>query len=364
MKAVVLAGGEGTRLRPLTENLPKPLIPVAGRPCVEYALRSLVNGGFREIVITTGYLSDRLVRRIGDGRSIGASVLYSFESVPAGTAGAVKMVSASMTSPFIVMSGDQLIEIDTRQLYEEHARSGADVTMALTEVEDTSGFGVVATDDDGFVTRFQEKPKNEEVFSHLINAGAYVVNSDVMELVPEGKPYDFSRQLFPDMLRRKMKIGTYRMKGIWLDIGRPSDLQRANVAIVEKEGKEVTIPGCMIYGKMIMLEKPACGNDVEISGNCYIGKGVSIEDRNTIISSCLYDSVSLGSETRVSDSLLLEGARTGKNCDIRESILSPNCRLGDNVKLEKSVIGENVFIKGNSSLIGANISPHGHYTQG
>ncbi|MBX8637614.1 MAG: NDP-sugar synthase [Thermoplasmata archaeon] len=362
MKAVVLAGGEGTRLRPLTENIPKPLIPVAGRPCVEYALRSLVRGGFREIVITTGYLSDRLVRSIGDGRAIGASVLYSFESVPAGTAGAVRMVHSSMVSPFIVMSGDQLIDIDTRKLYEEHVRSGADVTMALTEVGDTSEFGVVATDEDGFVTRFQEKPKNDEAFSHLINAGAYVINSDVMALIPEGKPYDFSRQLFPDMLRRKMKIGTYRMDGIWLDIGRPSDLLQANAAIVAKEGKEAAIAGCMVSGRMIMAEKPVCGNDVEFSGNCYIGKGVVIEDRNTIMNSALHDGVTLGSETRVVDSLLLDGARTGKNCDIRESILSPNCRLGDNVKLEKSVIGEHVFIKGNSSLIGANISPHGHHT--
>lgn len=358
MRAIVLAGGEGTRLRPLTENLPKPLIPVAGKPCVEYAIRSLVKGGFREIVVTTGYLSDRLIRKVGDGRHIGATVLYSFEGEPAGTAGAAKMVSSTMSSPFIVMSGDTLMDIDIRALYEEHIRSGADVTMAVTEVDDPSAFGVVATDSSGFVTKFQEKPKKEEAFSKLINAGVYVINADVMKFVPEGKTYDFARQLFPDLLLRKMKIGTHMLRGIWLDIGRPSDLHRANVAIVAKEGKEIKIDGCSISGRAIMIERPSLGNDVEISGNCYFGRDVSIEDRDTIMDSCLYDGVSLGIETRVSDSLLLDGARTGRNCDIRESILSPNCRLGDNVKLEKSVIGENVFIKGNSSLIGANISPH------
>ncbi len=161
------------------------------------------------------------------------------------------------------------------------------------------------------------------------------------------------------LLNRKMKIGTYRMDGIWLDIGRPSDLLRANTIIVAKEGTETRLPGCMVSGRMIMAERPSYGNDVEISGNCYIGKGVSIGDRNTITDSCLYEGVSLGVETRVRGSILLDGARTGKNCDISESILSPNCRLGENVKLEKSVIGEGVYIKGNSSLISANISQHG-----
>jgi len=357
LKAVILAGGEGTRLRPLTDNIPKPLIPVAGRPCVEYAIRSLVVGGFREMVITTGYLSDKLIRKIGDGRRLGAHILYSFESTPAGTAGAVKMVSTFLEGPFITMSGDTVLDVDLKSIYRAHTESGADVTMAVTEVEDPTEYGVVQTDSDGFVMRFQEKPRKEEAFSRLINAGIYVINADAMELVPEGEQFDFSKNLFPELLRKGRSIATHRIGGIWLDIGRPADLHRANTVMVEANGKELDIRGCTVSGRMIVEEAPNAGNDVEIRGPCYIGKGVRLEDRITVISSCLYDGVRIGKETRVMDSLLLEEASVGRNCDIRNSILSPGSKIGDNVMLERSVIGEGVFIKGNSSLIGANVSP-------
>ena len=360
MRAVVLAGGEGTRLRPLTENIPKPLIPVAGRPCVEYALRSLVKSGFNSIVVTTGYLSDRLIRRISDGRQIGASILYSFEPEPAGTAGAVRILSPFLDRTFVVMSGDTLMDLDVRSIYDDHVRSGASVTMAVTEVDDPSEFGVVATDREGFVTRFQEKPKREEAFSKLINAGVYVIERDVMELVPERTQYDFAKELFPLLMKEGKRIKTHKVNGIWLDIGRPADLHRANLAIVDAEGREPEIEGCEASGRMILIEKPACGNDVEFRGRCYVGRKVSLEDRNTIIDSCLYDGVRIGSETRISGSLLLDGTRIGKGCDISGTILSPGCRVGDNAKIEKSVIGEGVFIKSNSSLIGANISPRIH----
>ncbi len=357
LKAVILAGGEGTRLRPLTEKLPKPMIPVAGRPCVEYSIMSLVRGGLKDMVITTGYLSDKLIRSIGTGRDIGARILYSFESEPAGTAGAVKMISPFLESPFIVVYGDTLMNIDVASLYADHMKSGADVTMAVTEVDDPSEFGVVDTDGGGYVRRFQEKPKREEAMSNLINAGVYVINKDVMDMVPEGTPYDFARQLFPALLARGGRIRAHRITGTWLDIGRPADLHRANLAVVNSYGEERSIDGCTVSGKLIMSASPRIGNDVEIRGPCYIGRNVSFDDRTTIISSCLYDEVHVGHETRISDGLILENCRIGKNCDIRDSILSPGCRIGDNVHLEKSVIGEGVFIKGNSSLIGAHISP-------
>lgn len=357
MKAVILAGGEGTRLRPLTEKIPKPLIPVAGRPCVEYAISSLVHGGLRDMVITTGYLSDKLIRSIGAGSDIGAHILYSFESKPAGTAGAVRLISSFLETPFIVMSGDTLMDIDVRALYTEHERSGADVTMAVTEVEDTSEFGVVDVDAEGFVRRFQEKPRKEEAFSNLINAGVYVMSREAIELVPEGAQYDFARQLFPLLLEKGYTIRAHRLRGTWLDIGRPLDLYRANAALVEKYGREMEVNGCIASGKLMLLSSPSCGNDVEITGPSFIGRDVVLEDRVTVDRSCLYDGVQIGAETRIAESLVLEGCKIGKKCDIRNSILSPNCRIGDNVMLERTVLGEGVFVKSNSSLIGAHISP-------
>lgn len=357
MKAVILAGGEGQRLRPLTEKIPKPLIPVAGKPCVEYAIRSLVQGGLRDMVITTGYLSDKLIRSIGDGKEIGAHILYSFESSPAGTAGAVKLISSFLESPFIVMSGDTLVDIDVRSLYKQHEEKGADVTMAVTSVEDPSEFGVVDVDAEGFVRRFQEKPRREEAFSNKINAGAYVIDSRVLELVPEGVQFDFARQLFPTLLEKGYRIMAHELRGTWLDIGRPSDLHRANVAVVDKYGAEYSGGDCISTGKIMFQEAPVCGNDVEIRGPSYMGKEVRLEDRTTVERSCLYDGVHVGQETRIMDSLVLENCRIGRRCDLRGSILSPNCRIGDNVMLERSVLGEGVSVKSNSSLIGAHISP-------
>lgn len=333
------------------------MIPVAGRPCVEYSILSLVRGGLRDMVITTGYLSDRLIRSIGTGKDIGARILYSFESEPAGTAGAVKMIDSFLESPFIVVYGDTLMNIDIKGLYEDHLKSGASVTMAVTEVDDPSEFGSVDVDSSGFVRRFQEKPKKEEAISNLINAGVYVIDKEVMGMVPEDSPYDFAKQLFPRLLSEGKKIRAHKISGTWLDIGRPADLHRANLAVVETYGREQPIDGCTVSGKLILSAVPAIGSDVEIRGPCYIGNNVRFADRTTIISSCLYDEVHVGNETRIADGLILENCRIGKNCDIRDSILSPGCRIGDNVHLEKSVIGEGVFIKGNSSLIGAHISP-------
>ena len=357
MRAVILAGGEGTRLRPLTEKMPKPMIPVAGRPCVEYSIMSLVRGGFRDMVITTGYLSDKLIRNIGHGKDVGARVLYSFESEPAGTAGAVKMICPFLESPFVVLHGDTLTSIDIRAIYDDHVKSKAVVTMAVTEVDDPSEFGVVEIDGDGFIKSFQEKPSREEARSNLINAGIYVINKEIMDAVPEYTKYDFAKQLFPMLLAEGRKMKAHKISGTWLDIGRPADLHKANLAVVEEYGEEGRIDGCTVSGKMIINAAPKVGNDVEFRGPCYIGSNVSCDDRTTIISSCLYDDVQIGHETRISEGLILEKCRIGKNCDIRDSILSPGVRIGDNVHMERSVIGEGVFIKGNSSLIGAHISP-------
>ena len=175
MKAVVLAGGEGTRLKPLTYKRPKPLIPIAGRPCIDYVLRSLASSGFHEIIVTTAYLSDTLIKSIGDGLDYNASILYSFEENPAGTAGAVRRVGMFIDDTFLVAMGDILCDVDFKALYEFHKRKGGVVTIALTEVEDPTQFGIVGLDAKGRIQKFKEKPRKEEAFSNLANAGIYVL---------------------------------------------------------------------------------------------------------------------------------------------------------------------------------------------
>ncbi|HVG37533.1 MAG TPA: nucleotidyltransferase family protein, partial [Thermoplasmata archaeon] len=167
MKAVVLAGGEGTRLKPLTYKRPKPLIPIAGRPCIDYVLRSLAASGFHEIIVTTAYLSDTLIKSIGDGLDYNASIVYSFEENPAGTAGAVRRVGMFIDDTFLVAMGDILCDVDFKALYDFHKRKGGVVTIALTDVEDPTQFGIVGLDSKGRIQKFKEKPRKEEAFSNL-----------------------------------------------------------------------------------------------------------------------------------------------------------------------------------------------------
>ncbi|TLZ74085.1 MAG: nucleotidyltransferase family protein, partial [Methanobacteriota archaeon] len=171
MKAVVLAGGEGTRLKPLTYKRPKPLMPVAGRPCIDYVLRSLAASGFHEIIVTTAYLSDALIKSIGDGLDYNASILYSFEENPAGTAGAVRRVANFIDETFVVAMGDILCDVDFKALFEFHKRTGGVVTIALTDVDDPTQYGIVGLDAKGRIQKFKEKPRKEEAFSSLVNAG-------------------------------------------------------------------------------------------------------------------------------------------------------------------------------------------------
>jgi len=210
MKAVVLAGGEGTRLKPLTYKRPKPLIPVAGRPCIDYVLRSLAASGFHEIIVTTAYLSDTLIKSIGDGLDYNASIVYSFEENPAGTAGAVRRVGMFIDDTFLVAMGDILCDVDFKALYDFHKRKGGVVTIALTDVEDPTQFGIVGLDSKGRIQKFKEKPRKEEAFSNLANAGIYVLEPEVLEFIPTDQKFDVSKDLFPKRIPDRWRVDGHR----------------------------------------------------------------------------------------------------------------------------------------------------------
>jgi len=237
MKAVVLAGGEGTRLKPLTYKRPKPLMPVAGRPCIDYVLRSLAASGFHEIIVTTAYLSDALIKSIGDGLDYNASILYSFEENPAGTAGAVRRVANFIDETFVVAMGDILCDVDFKALFEFHKRTGGVVTIALTDVDDPTQYGIVGLDAKGRIQKFKEKPRKEEAFSSLVNAGIYVLEPEVLEFIPPDQKFDFAKDLFPKLLSKGVPLYGSRIDGVWMDIGQPHDLWKASMEVVRREGK-------------------------------------------------------------------------------------------------------------------------------
>lgn len=271
MKAVVLAGGRGgTRLLPLTVYRPKPMIPFFNRPLMEYIVQKLAETGVDEIYVLVGYLKERIMEYFGDGSKWGLEIHYSDkDNVKLGTAGgATKKVAREMDEAFFVVSSDVLTNLDLKALYDYHHEKKALATVALSEVDDPTQYGIAIINEDGRILRFKEKPKPEEAFSNLVNAGIYVFEPEAFDLVPKGKNFDFSRDLFPRMLENDLPLYGFPFSEYWNDVGRPSSylqaiedvfLGRLHLPGLRTEGLKGNLEyggGALVTGKRCILRKP------------------------------------------------------------------------------------------------------------
>ncbi len=346
--AVILAGGEGTRLRPLTNTRPKPLLPVLGRPCVEYVIRALVDAHVNTAYLTCGYRSQDMVDALGNGRQLGLDLRFAFEDHPAGTAGAVKLLEDKLSGTIVVVSGDVLADVDIRSLVEYHRRKGALATMALTTVDRPEEFGIVGLDDDGRIVRFKEKPKTEEVFSNLINAGIYVLEARVLKDIPPGEKFDFSKQLFPKLLERSERLYGMPLAGLWKDIGRPRDLLDANVRMAERKGTEVRSEGVRAHGPIVATSFQAQG--CEVQGPSYVGEGAVIGHGARVDSSAIGDRVSVSEGAIIEDSMLMDGCTVGRSSTINGCVIGKDCRIGDGVSMSNVLMGDGVRLDGPAAI--------------
>ena len=360
MKAVVMAGGEGTRLRPLTSNQPKPMVPIVGKPCMEHILELLKRNGFEDVVVTVAFLPQAIRSYFGDGTSIGLNIQYSVEENPLGTAGSVRLASDALDDTFLVISGDALCDIDLRRIVDFHKEKGAAVTIGLKSVENPLEFGIVVTDEEGRVERFLEKPSWGQVFSDTINTGIYVLEPEVLRHVPTDRPYDFSKELFPLLLEMGRPIYGYVCEGYWQDIGNLDQYRQANFdALEQKVGLDISglrLRGDVWIGEGVEIddvegvEGPAfIGNYSRISPEASVGPytvlgpATTLRERGRISRSVLDASCYIGR------SALIEGAIIGRNCDIR-----PHARVHEGV-----AVGDQVTI-GDQSVIypGVRIYPY------
>ena len=206
MKAIIMAGGEGSRLRPLTCTIPKPLVPILNRPVMEYTIELLKRNQIEEIGVTLQYLPQEIENWFGDGREWNISLTYFTETNPLGTAGSVKNAESFLDDTFIVISGDALTDFDLQKAIDFHKKKKALVTLILTSVNNPLEYGVVLTHKDGSIDRFLEKPGWGEVFSDQVNTGIYIIEPDVLEYIPSDKPYDFSKDLFPALLHKDLPL--------------------------------------------------------------------------------------------------------------------------------------------------------------
>ncbi len=323
-----MAGGQGTRLMPLTANRPKPMIPVLGRPVIDYVKDAMVASGLEEIIVTTGYQGEQLVEHVSTWE---VSSRVNQEETPMGTAGSVRLLFEDLDETFVVGSGDSVASFDIADLLKAHRRSGAKVTMALWRVDDPTEFGIVGLANEnqgevdsnlseGYISRFKEKPTADEAFSNLINAGLYIIEPEVMELVPHGQKYDFSKQLFPDVLARGWPMYAKTVNGIWFDVGHPFELHNAQMALIE--GRDI-LPFPMPDGE-VLPDGSFISRTASVSG--HVEKSIVLEGAS--VNGAVVNSVVMAN-SRVNG--ISESSIIGENSVIDSRI--QNCVIGDGVHL-------------------------------
>jgi mannose-1-phosphate guanylyltransferase len=270
-----------------------------------------------------------------------------------GTAGAVKLLQGRLHGTFIVGSGDTITDADIGHLIGFHRQKQASVTMSLTEVGSPEQFGIVGVNAEGRIERFKEKPKPEEVFSNVINAGTYVLEAEVLDHIPVGTKYDFSKNLFPDLLQQGKVLCASPLKGYWKDIGNPKDLFQANIDLAERRGQNITIRGALCKGKIAGSGFSAEG--ARIFGPVFIGTGSRLGKGTSVTRSAVGKESTLGEKVTVEDSLVLDRCQIGAGAILRGSILGEGCMIGPGVALVESVLGDGVRLEGPATLEGRSL---------
>ncbi|MBI2958354.1 MAG: NDP-sugar synthase [Chloroflexi bacterium] len=334
MNAVILVGGEGTRLRPLTCNTPKAMVPVLNRPFLEHVLCQLKAHGVRTVVLALGHLSQPIEEYFGDGSNVGVNLVYSVEKEPLGTAGPVKLAEQYLDGRFLVLNGDVFADFDITSIVAAHGRSGAVATLALTPVEDPTIYGVVEMSAEGRVKRFVEKPRREEVTSNMINAGLYVMEPEVLSYIPAGTKVMFEHNVFPALLKAGKPMFGHAQTGYWIDIGTPQKYLQLNLDMLGKDAHAPQHPA----GALVHPTARFSGS-VLLPDDCIVGAGVRIAGPAVIGPSC-----QLGPGSVLSRSVLWSGSLLSENCSVSASVIADQCVIGTGAIIDNSVLGDHLAI--------------------
>ena len=339
MKAVIMAGGEGKRLRPITCTMPKPMVPVLNKPIVDYTMELLRRHGIDEAVYTLHYMADVIKEHVGDGSAWGLRCSFTEEKIPLGTAGSVRQAICESDDEVLVMSGDGITDIDLTEVIRAHKSSGAHATIVLKKVSSPTEYGVALLDEDGMITRFIEKPEQSEVFSDLANTGIYILDRGAYDLIPIGVEYDFSKQLFPRMLAQGMKLNGYIADGYWCDVGDISEYRRAQYDMLDGKLSFSTIARKQ---SGIFIEPNAeVSEHAVLIPPCYIGSGASIGDGAAIESySVIGSGVSIEGGSSVKRSIVFDNAKIRRNAQLRASVVCERAHIDENASVyEGSTVG-------------------------
>ncbi|HET6313349.1 MAG TPA: NDP-sugar synthase [Chloroflexia bacterium] len=375
MKAIILVGGQGTRLRPLTNSTPKPLLPLLNRPFLDHVLFLLKTHGITDIILAVGYRSESFEPAYGDGSHLGVKLTYVKEDKPLDTGWAIKNVEQHLDAgeSFLVFNGDVLTDLDIADMVKFHSENGSLCTISLTPVEDVSSYGVVEVDDEGAVKRFLEKPKPGTTESKWINAGTYVMETAVLDYIseprfldeiPAGRPFSVEYGLFPKLLEEAKPFFGYRSGAYWLDMGTPERYLQAQDDLLagrlkyalEPPGEQVQDgvwagegtfidKGARLTGPVVLGRGCKLRANSAVTGPASLGDGCHVGEEAQVQNVIAFEEVTFGASSNSSDSLFGNGAIIGAECDIRDmTVVGDNATVGAANRLSggRVEIGEKV----------------------
>jgi mannose-1-phosphate guanylyltransferase len=356
MQAVILVGGEGTRLRPLTSTMPKPVIPLVDRPFVVFMLEWLRRHGVDDVIMSCGFKATSVREVLGDGSQYGLKLRFVEEPEPRGTAGALKYAEELLGDRFLTLNGDVLTDIDLTAQIAQHERTGARATLALVPVADPTAYGLVRTTGDSAVTEFVEKPSADEIDTNLISAGAYVLERDVLDLIEPDRNVSIEREIWPQLVGAGLY--GFTADAYWLDIGTPDRYLQGTFDILE--GNVSTVVGDRMGDGYLAVAERVDGQGrvvppAVVERGCSIAAGAHV---GSLV--VLGEGVTVGERSKIERSVVLEGAAIGADCELTDCIVAAGVRVGDrSVVSAGAVLGEGVTIGAENTLTrGVRLFPH------
>jgi mannose-1-phosphate guanylyltransferase len=363
MQAVILVGGEGTRLRPLTSTIPKPVVPLVDRPFLAYMLEWLGRHGVEDVVMSMGYLATAVQNVLGDGSAYGVRIRYVEEPDPRGTAGALKYAEQLLDERFFMLNGDVLTDLDLTAQLAQHERSGARGTLGLVPVEDPSAYGLVRTEPDGAVREFVEKPPADQIDTNLISAGAYVLERSVLDLIEPDRNVSIEREIWPALVGEGLYAFGHE-QAYWMDIGTPErylqgtfDIIEGHVhtGVIERMGDTFTAIGADVDARGRIVPPAVVGRGSVVGEGAHVGSLV-----------VLGDGVTVAEHAIIERSVVLQGAEVGEGCVLRDCIVGAGTRIGARTQITGgAVLGEGVTV-GEDCLLsrGVRVFPHAEIPDG
>ncbi|MBV8246471.1 MAG: NDP-sugar synthase [Candidatus Eremiobacteraeota bacterium] len=353
MQAIVLVGGEGTRLRPLTYGTPKPMVPIVNVPFLARTMERLHEAGVRDVILPAGYMPHAITDYFGDGSRLGLRITYVIEDTPMGTAGAIKNVEQHIHEPFFVLNGDILTSLDLRAMMEYHHQKRGLGTLHLIRVEDPSAFGCVVHDPSGRISAFVEKPKRSEAPTDEVNAGTYLFEPEILDLIPSGRNVSIERETFPKILADGLALYAYTTNDYWMDIGRPENYLDAHRDILSGAMPLRLEPGITGNGASA-LQDVAVVPPIHVAAGAHVGAGAHLGPNVVLGPGC-----TIGERAVIKDSVLWDDVRVGEGARIDGSIIASGSSIGAGATISAgSVIGHHTEIAAGQVVeAGARIGP-------